>query len=158
MRIILLMLCFTAISVSIFDESIIWTSLAWVASSVDAYDAAILPSGIAVFTETYKRTFSQGNFNLTTASGHAMFIARCDPNSLVNWAFAAGLAGNHSGRHTTLDTQINVLVAGEYEKSITFCSTTFSNIKMEDIFVVKLDLWGSLMYVISEGNNKISSC
>jgi hypothetical protein len=93
------------------------------------------------------------------------FIAKYDANGNVLWAKRAGQGGKYldeEGTSINVDVNGHVLVTGYFRgSSITFDSTTISNAGggtsmygFYDLFIVKFDANGNILWAKSEGGNK----
>jgi uncharacterized repeat protein (TIGR01451 family) len=70
------------------------------------------------------------------------------------WAKSEGGSDYDCGKHVTTDINGNVLVTGFYFSSaITFGNFTFTNKGADDIFIVKYDPYGNVLWARSDGNS-----
>jgi hypothetical protein len=96
------------------------------------------------------------NFGATvltnTNSNYEMFIVKYDGAGNVLWAHSAGGGGNDDGRSIATDAGGNVLVTGVFgSPSITFGATVLTNAGVEDMFIVKYDGSGNVLWANSAG-------
>ncbi len=100
-----------------------------------------------------------GSITLTNAGGTIpvdLFVAKYDPNGNVLWARRAGGGGVDVANRVAADAGGNIWVTGRFRSSsITFGSTTLSNISSDDIFVVKYDPNGNALWAKVAGGNGI---
>lgn len=99
-------------------------------------------------------TITFGTTTLTNTGSFDIFIAKYDPNGNVLWAKSAGGSADDVGQGITTDSDGNVLITGYfYSPSITFETTTLTNASMgaNDIFVVKYDTDGNVLWAKKEG-------
>jgi hypothetical protein len=71
----------------------------------------------------------------------------------VLWAKSAGNTGNDKGYGVVCDSSGNVYITGYYISSITFDGTTLTNSGYEDIYVVKYDNSGNVIWAKKAGGN-----
>ena len=102
----------------------------------------------------YSSSITFGTTTLTnTSSGNAdMYIVKYDGNGNVLWAKSAGGTYSDGGNKVTTDGSGNVYLTGFYfNSSITFGSTTLTNTGSDDIFIVKYDSNGNILWAKSAG-------
>ena len=102
-----------------------------------------------------------GSITLTNASASGtddIFIVKYDASGTVLWAKSAGGISDDFGRSITTDKDGNVLVTGGFSSpTITFGNMTLTNAVFNDIFVVKYDGSGNLLWAKSAGGNGIEN-
>jgi hypothetical protein len=113
----------------------------------------------------YSPTIVFGSTTLTNADNSGstadIFIVKYDVNGAVIWAVRAGGTGSDFGSSITIDALGNMYLSGYYFSStISFGSTTFNNIGVQDMFVAKYDSSGGVIWAQSSGsvNQDNSSC
>ncbi len=97
-----------------------------------------------------------GSTTITNAGGN-MFLIKYDASGNMLWAKSAGGggSGNEYANSVTIDAMGNVFMAGYFgSTSITFDSTTLTNAGLTDIFLVKYDASGNVVWARSAGGNK----
>lgn len=102
----------------------------------------------------YGSSIDFGGFVLTNASGGwgNMFIVKYDDTGVVLWAESAGGVAEDAGYSVTTDASNNVYVTGYFfSPSITFGSTTLINQGEYDMFIVKYDPLGTVLWAQSAG-------
>ena len=90
-----------------------------------------------------------GTFSLTNARPLTddIFIVKYDPNGNVLWAKSAGGTQNDWANGITTDANGNVYITGSfYSPSITFGTSTLTNVGSGCTFVVKYDNYGNLVW------------
>ncbi|MEO8150374.1 MAG: T9SS type A sorting domain-containing protein [Bacteroidia bacterium] len=119
--------------------------------STDASGNVLITGGF----ESSSITF--GTTTLTNTGTGNFFIVKYDASGNVLWAKSAGGASNNGGAGISTDASGNVLVTGDFQSvSVTFGTTTLTNagsISTNDIFVVKYDASGNVLWAKSAGGN-----
>jgi len=96
-----------------------------------------------------------GTTTLTNANTNGtadIFVVKYDASGNVLWAKSAGGTGDDMGLSISTDASGNVLATGRFAgSSITFGTTTLSNAGSTDIFVVKYDAGGNVLWAKSAG-------
>jgi hypothetical protein len=107
-----------------------------------------------------KDSITFGNFTLINAGDSGavssnrldFFIVKYDASGNVLWAKSAGGTGDDSGQSIATDAAGNIYVTGYFiSSSITFGTTTLTNAGSNDIFVVKYDAQGNVLWAKREG-------
>ena len=96
-----------------------------------------------------------GDYTLTNqGTNFNVFIAKFDPEGKVLWAHSAGGHTRDVGSDVVVDKEGNVYLTGRFESpSITFGSYTFYQKGGGDIFLVKYDPDGNVIWALHEGGN-----
>lgn len=123
--------------------------------------SATIPNGgtdVVVVGSFNSPTLTLGSINLINAGNHDMFIAKYDGSGNVLWAKSTGGNKLDYAKSVVSDSSGNILVTGGFESdSINFGSTTLFN-KMndmtEDVFIVKYNSSGNLLWAKSLGGKK----
>lgn len=93
-------------------------------------------SGVAVFEST----------TVTNQSGGAVFVAKYDPNGALLWVKAFDSPGSDAGHALATDQAGNIYVAGGFDFSVTFGSTTLMSTGAIDGFVAKFNASGAALW------------
>jgi hypothetical protein len=81
-----------------------------------------------------------------------IFIVKYTPNGTVLWATSAGGTNIDEGTSLATDVNGNVYVTGYfYSPTITFGTTTLTNVGIGDIFIAKYDGAGAVLWAKSAG-------
>lgn len=115
-------------------------------------------SGNVIVTGTFNSsTLTIGSFTLTNAGPNEdAFVAKYDANGNVLWATSIGGNDADLGYGVTEDANGNVFVAGSFRSpTMTVGSTTFTNSGFADIFIVKYDSNGNVVWAKSAGGTSI---
>lgn len=93
-----------------------------------------------------------GTTTLTNAMGIDIFVVKYDALGNVLWAKSAGGISSDFGVSIANDVSGNIFVTGFFNSpSINFGTTTLINKGESDVFVVKYDEKGNVMWVKSSG-------
>ena len=93
-----------------------------------------------------------GSTTITRVGGADIFIAKYDAGGNELWAKGGGGTGDDYGGAITTDATGNIIATGNFTSSpITFGSTTLTNAGSTDIFVVKYDGSGNLVWAKGAG-------
>lgn len=88
----------------------------------------------------------------TNNSAPDIFVVKYDNIGNVLWAQRAGGSGNDIGKSVSIDPFNNIFVAGYFSSpSITFGTTTLTNAGGNDVFIVKYNSVGNLLWAKSAG-------
>ncbi len=95
-----------------------------------------------------------GSYTLTNSGNRDMFLVKYDPFGNVIWAKSAGGTEDDAGISICTDTEGNIYCTGYfYSPSITFGSTTLNNLGMANVFIVKYDPTGNVVWAKGAGGN-----
>ncbi len=130
----------------------------WAMSAGGGFDdvaqgIAVDPSGNSYVTGYfYSPVIAFGPTVLTNSGSGDMFIAKYDTSGTVVWAKKAGGQYDDEGYSVSADAFGNIYVAGYFfSPSITFGSTTLTNTGASDIFLVKYDRMGDVIWARRAG-------
>lgn len=102
----------------------------------------------------YSPNIEFGGTTLTNEGGYDMFVVKYDTSGNVIWAKGAGSTLDDSGSSITTDVFNNVYVTGWFNSfSINFGTTILNNAGFDDIFIVKYDSSGNVLWANREGSN-----
>ncbi len=103
-------------------------------------------------------TITFGSTTLTnTSSSFDMFIVKYDPSGNVLWAKSAGGNDTDWASSITTDASGNIIVVGVFSSPITFGSTTLTSPTTSfDMFIVKYDTDGNVLWAKSAGGNSLN--
>ena len=100
----------------------------------------------------FSPTITFGSTTLTNAGGSDIFVVKYDGAGNVLWAKSAGGTGSGIGTSISIDASGNSYITGYFfSPTITFGSTTLTNAGSDDIFVVKYDGAGNVLWAKSAG-------
>jgi hypothetical protein len=118
--------------------------------------------GVGISTDLSGNVFITGYFasgsitfgttSLTNKGGSDIFIVKYDASGNVIWAKSAGGSGFDRGVGISTDASSNVFVTGYFsDYTGTFGTTTLNNAGNPDIFIVKYDASGNVIWAKSAG-------
>jgi hypothetical protein len=114
--------------------------------SLDAYG---LPHLIGNYNSS---TMTLGSITLTLAGYDDPFVAKYDTAGTILWAKTAGGNQNDIGESIGVDADGSTLIAGYFASpSMSFGSTSITNIGTNNIFVAKYDVAGNFLWAKSAG-------
>jgi hypothetical protein len=98
-------------------------------------------------TGSYSASFTFGTFALSNAGSRDMFIVKFNSAGNIIWAKGEGSAGDDICESITTDDSGNIYLTGYYNSnSISFGVTTLGNSGGYDIFIVKYDTTGNVIW------------
>ncbi len=111
---------------------------------------------IIVTGEFYSSSFTFGTTTLTNAGNIDIFTVKYGSSGNVLWAKGAGGTGIEESASVTRDAIGNIIVTGRFNSStITFGTTTLTSAGSYDIFIVKYDSTGNVLWAKSEGGTSM---
>ena len=133
--------------------NVVWAKSAGGSGYDYGHSIAVDPGGNSYITGYYDSpTITFGGITLTNAGADDLFIAKYDSAGNVIWAKNAGGAGTDRGRGIAVDTSGNSYITGLFESpSIAFGTTTLLSAGSADIFLVKYDVAGNVVWAKKEG-------
>jgi len=135
------------------NGNIIWAKSVGGSDNDWGLSLAVDASGSVLVTGDFESpTISFGSFVLTNASNDNMFIAKYNQDGNVQWARSSGGTTADGGFSVATDNLRNVYVAGWfYGQTLTFGSYTLTNNGLLDMFLVKYDETGNVLWATSAG-------
>ena len=150
-----LLLTILATSISIYSYSQNWVNSAGGNFNDEAYDVEVDASG-NIYTTGYTTAASVfgPSINLTTNGYSDIFVSKSDANGNFLWTKVFGGPQVDRGYDIELDATGNIYVTGTFMGTATFGSFTItSNNNSQDIFVMKLDNTGNVLWINAEGGS-----
>jgi hypothetical protein len=143
-----LMLGLLATSHSIFAQCSDWEKLFYY-KSVSFGDAAHDRFGnVYVVGSFFEDGFTLGSNTFTLPVGQAgAFIAKFDKNNSLVWAISPTVGYRAFGKEVEIDPDDNVIVAGDFDTSISFGCLSFPGSGRSDIFVAKFMPDGTPLWI-----------
>ncbi|MEO8150375.1 MAG: SBBP repeat-containing protein [Bacteroidia bacterium] len=135
--------------------NVLWAKSGGGASTDNSKGIATDTSGNVLIIGTFggtSATFGTITLTNTTALASDVFIVKYDASGNVLWAKSAGGTNSDYGTGIATDASGNVVATGYFQSaSITFGATTLTNAGAQDIFVVKYDASGNLLWAKAQG-------
>jgi hypothetical protein len=89
-----------------------------------------------------------GSFTVQCAGNHDIFVAKYNPQGVIQWIKTAGGPGGDYAHAVCVDPSGNVIIAGEVEDTAHFGNVhVAAKSKDNDIFIAKYSTNGDIMYV-----------
>ena len=119
------------------------------------YGIAADMSGNAYVTGYYYNSpITFGNTTLTNAGSYDIFIVKYDSAGNVAWAKGAGGSNQDGGMGITTDASGNAYVTGFFAyQTVVFGSTTLTSNGGDDVFTVKYDAAGNVLWAKNGGGS-----
>ncbi len=141
-----------------YDTSgnVVWATSAGGTSYDDGSGVSTDTSGNVFVTGTFwSPSITFGSTTLTNAGGSDIFVVKYAPSGNVMWAMREGGSNNDGGVGICNDIDGNVFVTGFfYSPSITIGTTTLTCAGLGDIFVMKYDVSGNVLWAKSAGGTE----
>lgn len=110
---------------------------------------------VYVTGEFEKTAKFSSSVSLTSAGGNDGFLAKYDANGNVVWAKKFGHASSSDkGRAIAVSTSGNCYITGNFSNTVTFGSTSLSSSGGNDIFIVKYDKNGNVIWAKKAGGSR----
>lgn len=102
----------------------------------------------------YSASLTFGTYTLTSAGSDDMYIVKYDPAGNVLWAKCAGGSGADRGNDIATDASGNTYVTGYFgSPSITFGTYTLVNAGIRNMYIVKYDPAGNVLWAKSSAGS-----
>jgi len=92
-----------------------------------------------------------GTYDLTSAGSQDFFVAKYSSAGALLWARRMGGAGNDGGGPVAVGAGGDVYIAGNFANTATFGTTSLVSSGANDVFVLKLDSAGNVVWVRGMG-------
>ncbi len=140
-----------------YDASgnVVWAKGATGASNDVGYNLTVDAVGNTyIVGTTNSALLTIGIYGLAASGYDDIFITKFDASGNTVWAKRVGGSGNDIGQNISIDANGNSYITGYYASpSITFGSTTLTNVGGNDIFVVKYDASGNVAWAETAGGS-----
>jgi hypothetical protein len=135
------------------DGNVLWAkSIGGI--NYDAANSVVADASGNIYIAGYfsSPTIDFGSTTLTSAGTYDLFLSKFDAGGNVLWAKSVGGADDEGINAVAADASGNPYVTGYFESpSLTFGSTTLTNAGIYDIFTVKFDDAGNVLWAKSGG-------
>lgn len=132
-------------------------SLRWVrgaggASDDRAWSVSADPADNIYVAGEFRPGASFGGTTITNHGGFDAWVGKYDPDGNLLWARSGGGVGEDSARAVAADPNGGVLVAGYFTGQAFFDSATLTAVGTKDVFLVKYDALGNVVWARSGGS------
>ncbi|WP_337040969.1 SBBP repeat-containing protein [Emticicia sp. 17c] len=118
------------------------------------YNIAVDSNNNVYVTGTFADNIVFGSISKRSyQSTNDIFLAKYNSNGVAQWVQSAGGSGYDTGTAVYVDDDNQVYVAGHYEGTATFGTSSKTAVDGSDIFLAKYDVDGSLLWVQSAGGS-----
>ncbi len=118
------------------------------------YSIALDLSGNIVLAGRFSSTtLTFGTTTLNQAGSMDIFIVKYDNAGNVNWAKGIGGGSNDEAYAVCADVDNNIYVAGYFNQTVSFGSSTFTSEGQADVFLVKLNAAGDFLWARAAGGS-----
>jgi len=136
------------------DGNVLWAKST--GGTNDDYVSSVAADGfgnIYLAGEFKSPAITFGSITLTNETGSDIFIVKYNSNGNVLWAKDVSLPtnGENFPQALTLDPSGNIYLAGNFNTTITFGTTTLTSEGGDDFFLVKYNSDGNVLWAKSEG-------
>jgi hypothetical protein len=115
------------------------------------YGVAIDGQGNVLVTGSFEGKVDFGGKQVVSQGMGDIFVAKLDPTGKVIWSWTAGGPGPDLGYDVTTDPKGYVYVTGYFSGTVTLTGQTMVSNGQQDLFVVKLDPAGKLVWAEAQG-------
>jgi hypothetical protein len=164
----ILLICTALISISSISQVPNW---AW-ANTISGSTGSSEERGVSIATDLNGNVFVIGHFGSptillgsttltnTATNGRDIFIAKYNSSGAFIWAKSFGGAYDDNPTSITTDNLGNILFTGDFwSPTIAFGTTTLTNSpSYNDVFVVKLNTSGTVLWAKKAGGNSQDDC
>lgn len=134
--------------------NVLWANSYAATSNGNSFGIAADSVGNIIVAGHFNASGMFGTFNLINQGYEDVYTMKLNANGTVLWAKSAGGSSSDFPNYTCTDAAGNIFIAGFFRSSsITFGTITLTNVgtASNDIFIVKYDSLGNVMWAKSEG-------
>ena len=155
MRNLLLVSLLLSLSLSTFSQN--WMQTGGGAFNDESFDVEVDAAGNIYSTGYVTATTVFGlNLNVSTNGFSDVYVSKSNPNGGYAWVKTFGGTSADRGLDIAIDNSGNSYVTGYFNGTANFGSVTLTSVaNSQDIFVVKLDNAGNVIWAISEGGSLV---
>ncbi len=136
------------------DGNILWVKRMGGTDAEWGRGIAVDASGNAYFTGNFSLTANFGSFSLNAQGSSDIFVAKIDASGNILWAKSFGGNNQDIGWAIDTDDQGFVYVTGSFYDTAYFGNHRLIS-KSNDIFVLKLDASGNVIWVKAQGGTAV---
>ncbi len=111
------------------------------------------PAGNVIVTSGYSGNYSFGSFIATNAGGFDVYVVKYDNTGVLLWSRQYGSTQDERGTRAATDAAGNIYVAGEFASNISFGTNSFINQGAMDLFLLKFNPAGTLLWARQLGGS-----
>lgn len=113
--------------------------------------------GLSLAIDSSGNSYITGQVTIpnVTKGGADIYIAKLDNQGKILWFRTAGSSSSEEGKGIAVDSKGNIYVTGRFYSSVVFGSTTLTSKGSSDVFVVKYDNAGKVLWATSAGGTSI---
>jgi Putative metal-binding motif/Beta-propeller repeat len=136
-----------------YDPSgnVLWAKKGGGVSGDFSYGIAVDSSGNSYITGIFNETATFGTTSLTSAGSNDVFVVKYDPSGNVLWAKKGGGTSGDFSYSIAVDSNSHAYITGMFQGTATFGSTSLTSAGASDVFVVKYDSSGNVLWANHEG-------
>lgn len=130
-----------------------WANAAHNSGTAQGNSIAVDAMGNTFICGTFENTLTLENSNLTSLGRTDAFVAKYDPSGQLLWVRQIGSDTLDEGRSVDVDDSGNCYIVGNYSNTIMLGSVTLTCEGWRDIFIVKYDAVGNVVWAQSAGGS-----
>lgn len=136
-----------------YDASgnVLWVRSVASPVNVDGFRIAVDEIGNCYVTGRFTDTATFGSFTISSSGSVDVFVVKYDANGNVLWTRSDGGTAYDMGLGIAVDTAGNSYVTGEFQDTASFGPFTLTSAGSTDVFVVKYDADGNILWARSNG-------
>ncbi len=116
------------------------------------YGVTLDNNGDVVITGHFEETATFQSTSLTSSGNDDVFVTKyAAASGTLIWAESFGGPGRDTGRKIAADADGNIFLTGEFRSEITIADHSFTSLGSDDIFIVKYDASGDLIWANQAG-------
>jgi hypothetical protein len=135
-----------------------FSAIAWPLGSNDALSSngiAKDSNGNIYVTGNFKGTGLFGSTNVNSVGDNDVFLAKYNAEGLLQWVRTAGSSAGDFATDVSIDANGNVFITGYYFGAINFGGNVLTNSGSSDVFVVKYDSSGNVVWAKKAGGSSL---
>jgi hypothetical protein len=137
------------------SQNWVWAKKAGGNSYDEGNAIAVDQNGNSYITGTFQDTAYFGATMLVSSGDNDVYVAKLDPSGNFLWAKKGGGQFSDGSKAICLDNNGNIYIAGFYNAAaITFGSITLPAATWDDIFLVKYDNSGNVLWAVKAGGSQ----
>lgn len=112
-------------------------------------------SGNIYITGNFQGTAIFGSNHITTTGDNDVYLAKYSSEGVLIWVKTAGSLAGDISLDCVIDGNGDIVITGYYFDSITFGTTRLTNSGSSDVFIVKYDTNGNVIWAKSSGGTSL---